>query len=480
MSHATAAVERAAAPASARGRPHAPPGDEAGGFASVLELLSLQGAQPPPAEAQTSARPASAEGAEPRSDSSGADGTAVTAENDVPAGATPAAGPEVEAEAPVRAVAVEPLPAAATLTAGAPPAAEPDAPPALLPAPAVPTAEGTASTTIAPAPSLSQAGADEPAPAVPTPEAGGDVPATPGTHAEPVPPPVSPAEDLDAAPAQAVSPAGPETPAEEAGAPAAPGAEVQPSRPGRVPEHGRGGEERREDPPAVGWRRQNGLEAPATPPAAPPAAQPAVDGSVPDAAAAPVRGERGSQAQAADAPAPAAAPERVVSVPLRAAEVATPEEPRPTGPALRAHARLGELADTAGALIRLAVRGDATVARIHVRPPELGHVEIRLRYQAGGVSAELRAEAPQAVQALASAAAELRRTLESQGIVLLGLDVLGPGDGAAHGSGRRGQADDSAHAGAHGAPADPFAEEAETRVSSPLLTSATSQVDVLA
>jgi flagellar hook-length control protein FliK len=90
---------------------------------------------------------------------------------------------------------------------------------------------------------------------------------------------------------------------------------------------------------------------------------------------------------------------------------------------LPARARLGELADVAATVIRLAARDGKAAARITLRPAELGEVEIRLRYHAGGISADVVAESSQAAQTLSQAAGELRRSLESQGLVVHWLDV---------------------------------------------------------
>jgi flagellar hook-length control protein FliK len=89
----------------------------------------------------------------------------------------------------------------------------------------------------------------------------------------------------------------------------------------------------------------------------------------------------------------------------------------------RAHVALSDLAAEAGASIRLATRGGLSSAQIVLTPPELGQVEIRLRYRGGAVVAELTADSAQAAQTLARSSAELRRTLEDQGIVVLSLDV---------------------------------------------------------
>lgn len=96
-----------------------------------------------------------------------------------------------------------------------------------------------------------------------------------------------------------------------------------------------------------------------------------------------------------------------------------------------AFARLGELPASAAALLEVATGARATRARIVLTPPELGKVEIRLRYGADGVSATFHADSPQAAQSLAGAAGDLRRSLETQGIPVVRIDVPPAATGAA-------------------------------------------------
>jgi flagellar hook-length control protein FliK len=97
--------------------------------------------------------------------------------------------------------------------------------------------------------------------------------------------------------------------------------------------------------------------------------------------------------------------------------------------------------------VRLALRHGAergvTHARISLTPRELGTVEVHLRQTADGLVARVVAEHAGAVQQLQQAGAELRRSLEQQGLTLLRLDIGASGDEAA---GRRGAASDSAAA----------------------------------
>ena len=81
-------------------------------------------------------------------------------------------------------------------------------------------------------------------------------------------------------------------------------------------------------------------------------------------------------------------------------------------------------------MIQTSARTGISRARIDLRPPELGHVEIRLRYGTDGVRATVTASSPAAVQALGSTTGDLKRALEAQGLTVLGLDVghAGPED----------------------------------------------------
>ena len=87
------------------------------------------------------------------------------------------------------------------------------------------------------------------------------------------------------------------------------------------------------------------------------------------------------------------------------------------------HARLHDLSARTETAIRLAVRDGHTFARISMRPPELGAIEIRLQYRAGEVLAEVRAENAQTLGVLAQTATDLRRQLEAQGITLADLQL---------------------------------------------------------
>lgn len=114
---------------------------------------------------------------------------------------------------------------------------------------------------------------------------------------------------------------------------------------------------------------------------------------------------------------PATAPE--ASTP----EVRAPELPRPMTEMPRMHARLHDLGTKTETAIRLAVRDGHGFARISMRPPELGSIEIRLSYRGGEIVAEVRAENAQTLGVLSQTAADLRRQLESHGIVLSDLQL---------------------------------------------------------
>jgi len=97
--------------------------------------------------------------------------------------------------------------------------------------------------------------------------------------------------------------------------------------------------------------------------------------------------------------------------------------------------------------VRLALRHGAergvTHARISLTPRELGSIEVHLRQTADGLVARVVAEHGAAAQQLQQAGAELRRSLEQQGVTVLQLDIGASGDEAA---GRRGAAFDAAGA----------------------------------
>jgi flagellar hook-length control protein FliK len=123
--------------------------------------------------------------------------------------------------------------------------------------------------------------------------------------------------------------------------------------------------------------------------------------AVPDGSTAPV------------APSAPAQPPAAPAAPAPAPQLQPQQQPVP----------LADLARAAQTAIRVtAANGDAT-ATIVLHPQELGTVAIRLHYASGGITASVRADTPQAAQALQQAAPELRRALHDQGLTLLDLDV---------------------------------------------------------
>jgi flagellar hook-length control protein FliK len=164
---------------------------------------------------------------------------------------------------------------------------------------------------------------------------------------------------------------------------------------------------------------------------APTAARGATDPAAPSEAAAPkkpVHRHAGTSAVTAAREAlHAAAARTVAAAPSVVGAVDAPSAP--TGHAdgqsstPTAHARLGELPHAAAAVLEVATQAKATRARIVLTPPELGKVEIRLRYGADGVSATFHADSAEAAQTLTGAAGDLRRSLETQGIQVVRIDV---------------------------------------------------------
>ena len=73
--------------------------------------------------------------------------------------------------------------------------------------------------------------------------------------------------------------------------------------------------------------------------------------------------------------------------------------------------------------MRIAAQRGITHARLALRPQGLGGIEIRLLASEAGLVASVVADNAQAAQALERAGADLRRTLESQGLNLLRLDI---------------------------------------------------------
>jgi hypothetical protein len=151
---------------------------------------------------------------------------------------------------------------------------------------------------------------------------------------------------------------------------------------------------------------------------------------------------RPAQVEPPAQPAPAnQQPPPVATDALTTADGAPPARSRADEAQGRRDVRLTELAEQADAMIRLAVRNGLGSARITLSPQELGQIEIHLRYRSAGVIAELTAESAAAFQALNQAGADLRRSLEAQGIIVLGLDIrhAGPDGNGDTGHGRSGE-----------------------------------------
>jgi flagellar hook-length control protein FliK len=156
----------------------------------------------------------------------------------------------------------------------------------------------------------------------------------------------------------------------------------------------------------------------------------------------------------------------------------TRSDPTTSSATAQPRVRVHELAESMHALVRVANRRGTAAARITLRPAELGGVQVRLRAHEGGVSAQITAETSAGAQALGASHAELRRSLESQGIVVHTIDVQLAGDGlGADGSARQWESQNAS------AQAAAYAEddvEGETTIEPSLLPDSGAQVDVLA
>jgi len=158
--------------------------------------------------------------------------------------------------------------------------------------------------------------------------------------------------------------------------------------------------------PGAGPRSGQGRDAPSDRTPAPPASQQAA--AQPQAAAAPGAPQANGIGPAAPSATPAAA-ERLGG---------PPSPPVPTGAA-----RLEQVIEAVEFTVRASAARNVTHARLALRPAELGHVEVRLRSSDEGLSARVIADAPQAASVLAAAVADLRRSLEQQGIVICSLEI---------------------------------------------------------
>ena len=186
----------------------------------------------------------------------------------------------------------------------------------------------------------------------------------------------------------------------------------------------------------VAHSAQSGQEAASTPPLATPEAPSRAIGpqSAHEATASTVHPEPGVAQSAAPADASTqqnaqqsgqqTAPQQAAASYASQSQSASSSEAVPTNPAATQwQAPLHELAQTAQAVIKIAVRSQASSARITLSPPQLGSIEIRLRYTSKGVSATMTAKSPTALGALTDAGSDLRTALKQQGIDLLSLDI---------------------------------------------------------
>jgi flagellar hook-length control protein FliK len=91
-------------------------------------------------------------------------------------------------------------------------------------------------------------------------------------------------------------------------------------------------------------------------------------------------------------------------------------------------ATLSQAPRAVGQLIQLASQKGVQHARLNLRPVELGGIEIRLQSTSAGVTAQVVADSPQAARLLQQASDDLKRSLASQNVELLSLDVSTSGE----------------------------------------------------
>ena len=89
-----------------------------------------------------------------------------------------------------------------------------------------------------------------------------------------------------------------------------------------------------------------------------------------------------------------------------------------------------------GARVVAMVMNDIQHARIHLDPPELGSLEIRMQVQQDQATVQVQAQSAQVRDVLESSAQRLRDALASQGIQLAGFDVSERGHSQAQGDGQ--------------------------------------------
>jgi flagellar hook-length control protein FliK len=139
-----------------------------------------------------------------------------------------------------------------------------------------------------------------------------------------------------------------------------------------------------------------------------------------------------------------------------------------------------DIADVTGATMRVAVRAGQPVARITLHPENLGDVQVTMRYHQDGVSAVVTTSNHAAAQELIQAGADLRRSLESQGVTVHGLDVHLSGDSRGETANGERATDMARAMGPNGEGSDAAADEAEITIQPSQLPLSGSQIDVFA
>jgi flagellar hook-length control protein FliK len=139
-----------------------------------------------------------------------------------------------------------------------------------------------------------------------------------------------------------------------------------------------------------------------------------------------------------------------------------------------------DIADVTGATMRVAVRAGQPVARITLHPESLGDVQVTMRYHQDGVSAVVTTSNHAAAQELIQAGADLRRSLESQGVTVHGLDVHLSGESRGENANSQRAADMARAMGPNGRGSDADADEAEITIQPSQLPLSGSQIDVFA
>jgi flagellar hook-length control protein FliK len=141
----------------------------------------------------------------------------------------------------------------------------------------------------------------------------------------------------------------------------------------------------------------------------------AVQSAASNRAAAPEAVANGTARTAAPVEAPVAQPANVEQAPAQAARADAPEH--------RPGVRLAQAVETVQGILRVAQSRGISHARLALNPAELGGVDVHLRSTAQGLVATVSADSVEAAQLLHQAGAELRRTLEGQGLNVARLDI---------------------------------------------------------